>query len=231
MQYFGGKARINKQIAEFLEGVRKPNQTYVETMVGGGWVVSQMSGNRRAYDKHKYLIAMYNALQEGWTPPTDLTKDEYYNAKENQDSMPHLAGFVGFGCSFAGKWWGGFARAKGRNYCQNAHNSIMKKMKSMQDVEFNVADYKDLDFEGCLIYCDPPYKNTTQYDKSVVGSFDHDEFWNWVRGQSKKNTVIVSEYQAPSDFKCVWEYKTKTDIRNKDGEKELRVERLFQIIK
>ena len=28
------------------------------------------------------------------------------------DENPALTGFVGFGCSFGGKWWGGYAKDK-----------------------------------------------------------------------------------------------------------------------
>jgi DNA adenine methylase len=41
------------------------------------------------------------------------------------------------------------------------------------------------------------------------------------------NNVIISEYQAPDDFKCIWSKETKTDIRTKDNGKETRIEKLF----
>lgn len=44
MQYLGGKSKIRKQIASFLESLRKPNQVYFEPFVGGGWVLQEMSG-------------------------------------------------------------------------------------------------------------------------------------------------------------------------------------------
>ena len=49
-----------------------------------------------------------------------------------------------------------------------------------------------------------------------------------MRNWSKNNTVIISEYEAPYDFECIKEINTKTDIRNGDGKKENRVERLFR---
>ena len=37
--------------------------------------------------------------------------------------------FVGFGCSFAGKWFGGYARSNDkRNYAKMAKNSLNKKI-------------------------------------------------------------------------------------------------------
>lgn len=228
IRYFGGKARIAKDIATYLKDIRKENQVYIEPFVGGGWVMSLMEGERQAYDKHPYLIAMYNELQNGWQPPTSLSRDEYERAKNNE--LPDfLTGFIGFGCSFAGKWFGGYAKSGDRNYCLNAHNSVMKKMKTMQDVQFECKDYREINSSGALIYCDPPYQGTTQYGK-VVGDFDSNEFWDKVREWSKDNTVIVSEYNAPDDFEAVWVKETKTDIRNKDNEKEKRIEKLFMLI-
>ena len=36
MRYLGGKSKIRKQIATFLESVRKDNQPYYEPFCGGG---------------------------------------------------------------------------------------------------------------------------------------------------------------------------------------------------
>lgn len=123
--------------------------------------------------------------------------------------------------------FGGYARNKtGRNYCLNAHNSILKQLNEIRDIKFDCKDYKELEFDGCLIYCDPPYKDTTKYP--IIGEFNTEEFWNVMRNWSKNNTVIISEYEAPYDFECIKEIHTKTDIRNSDGKRENRVERLFR---
>ena len=226
MRYFGGKSRIAKDIVKYLKSIRQKDQLYIEPFVGGGWVMSLMDGKREAYDKHPYLIAMYKALQNGWIPPKNLTKEEYEYIKNNKDEQPYLTGFVGFGCSFAGKWFGGYAHSKNRNYCLNAHNSILKKMRTMKDVKFECKDYRELNPKNALIYCDPPYQGTTQYGK-IVGDFNSDEFWNKVREWSKNNMVVVSEYKAPDDFVEVWRKETKTDIRNKNNKREKRIEKLF----
>lgn len=179
MQYFGGKTRIGKHIAEYLQSIRKDGQVCIEPFVGAGWVMTLVNGERYAYDKHPYLISMYQELQKGWVPPTSLTREEYEKARDGELPV-YLTGFIGFGCSFAGKWFGGYAKSGDRNYCLNAHNSIMKKMKTMQDVKFECKDYLELKPVGALIYCDPPYQGTTQYGK-VVGDFNSELFWNKVR--------------------------------------------------
>ena len=227
MQYFGGKQRISKQIVEVLNEYRKDNQPLVEPFVGGCNVISKMSGERYCYDINEYLIEMYKAVQNGWTPPAIITEEEYDYIRNNKDKDKPLTGFVGIGCSYSGKWFGGYARNKtGRNYCLNAHNSILKQLNEIRDIKFDCKDYKELEFNGCLIYCDPPYKDTTKYP--IIGEFNTEEFWNVMRNWSKNNTVIISEYEAPNDFECIKEINAKTDIRNRSGKRENRVERLFK---
>ena len=166
---------------------------------------------------------MFKSLQNGWIPPTIVTEEDYTNAKKNQDEEPHVAGFVGIACSFAGKYWGGYARdSKGGgegNYALRGHNSILKKMEGLQNAQFTCEDFKDLDYENCLIYCDPPYKGTTPYYKKILGEFPYDDFIEWVKSQSKKNTVLVSEYKhnVPEDAYILLEIPSKTSIRDKSG--------------
>lgn len=226
MQYFGGKQRISQQIVEILNNNRKLNQAIIEPFTGGCNIISKMDGERYAYDINEYLIEMYKALQNGWIPPTHISAEEYQYIKNNKDKNKALTGFVGIGCSYSGKWFGGYAKNNtGRNYCMNAYNSVMKQINEIKGITFETKDYIDIKPYMCLIYCDPPYKGTTDY--SIAGKFNTDEFWNKVREWSEFNTVIVSEYEAPNDFKCIKEIITKTDIRNKNNERETRFEKLF----
>ena len=228
MQYFGGKARLSKYIVSFLESVRKDHQMYVEPFVGGANIISKMSGDRRAYDYNYYLIEMYNAVQHGYDLPDEISEETYKQIKENKDENPPLTRFVGFGCSFAGKWFGGYARGHGgrKGYADTSKRSLLKKMKTLYDVPFIYADYKTLDFENCLIYCDPSYAGTTKF--TGTPDFDTDEFWEIMRQWSRNNDVYISEYNAPDDFECVLEMPTKTDIRNKDNQQDKRIEKLFR---
>lgn len=227
MQYFGGKAKISKYIVDYLENVRKENQVFVEPFVGGANIVSKMSGTRRAYDFNEYLIAMYQGVQNGYDLPNTITQEQYKYIKNHKDEDKVLTGFVGFGCSFAGKWFGGYARGHGGKlgYADTSKRSLLKKMNNMKDVTFECADYKTLTFNNCLIYCDPPYRGTTKF--TGTPDFNSDEFWNVMRIWSKNNDVYISEYEAPSDFKCVLEISTKTDIRNGKNQLDKRIEKLF----
>lgn len=210
-----------------MESVRKENQVYVEPFVGGGVICSKMSGERKAYDFNEYLIEMYKAVQNGYELPNYISEEEYKYIKEHKNEDKALTGFVGFGCSFAGKWFGGYVRGHGGKlgYADTAKRSLLKKMNTMQDVLFGHTDYKTLHFSGCLIYCDSPYDGTTKF--TGTPDFNTEEFWDIMRLWSKNNDVYISEYVAPDDFKCVLEIPTKIDIRNKDNQMEKRVEKLF----
>ena len=228
MQYFGGKQRIAKELVEFLSKYQENYDIFFEPFVGGCNIVPEMKGKKFASDKNEYLIEMYIALQNGWIPPKTVSAEEYGCIKNNKDENKALTGFVGFGCSYSGKWFGGYARNKrGDNYCLAAYNSIVKIIPKIKDIRFKCLDYKFAKPNKNLIYCDPPYKGTTQY--GAVGTFDTEEFWNVMRDWSKNNLVFISEYSAPEDFKCVWEKQTNLEIRNKKAEREIRIEKLFTI--
>ena len=227
MQYLGGKSKIAKHLVPFLENQREKKQVFIEPFVGGANIVSKMSGIRYAYDFNEYLMEMYKGVQNGYELPTIITEEQYKHIKNNKDEDKVLTGFVGFGCSFAGKWFGGYARdAQNKNYCLTSKNSLLKKMSTMNDVVFEWKNYLDLNPIGSLIYCDPPYQNTTKY--TGTPNFDSEEFWNIMRKWSKDNKVFISEYQAPDDFECVLEIPTSTSIRDKDGNVCKRIEKLFK---
>ena len=86
-------------------------------------------------------------------------------------------------------------------------NKLQKQSPNLQGVELIWGSYDDYsDFENCLLFLDPPYFQTTSYK---TGAFDHPKFWDWCRKMSEKNSVFISEYQAPDDFECVWHGKGK----------------------
>jgi DNA adenine methylase len=226
MRYLGGKNRIRKQIAQYLKSVRQPYQTYFEPFCGGAWVLQEMGGKCIASDGCYPLIAMYKDLQNGWIPPETLTEAEYQELKNLDDPYCGMKAFAGFGCSHSGKYFNGFARSDTRSYCSNAKNSLLKQLPLIKDVQFFYGEYHAHTPVDMLVYCDPPYKGTTQY--SYFKSFDHDKFWDKMREWSKYNTVVISEYEAPIDFECVLSINTKTDMRVTGG-KENRTEKLFRI--
>lgn len=223
MRYLGGKNRTAKRISVFLEGLRAEGQTYFDPFVGGAWVLQEMTGERIASDACRPLISLYRSILDGWVPPDSITEDDYAYWKSSPEEDNPMKAFVGFGCSHSGKFFGGFARSADRNYCLNAKNSLLKQFKKLKGVKFIDGSFESHTPEGMLIYCDPPYAGTTSY--GYFDSFDHELFWMTMRRWSDNNTVVISEYQAPSDFTCVLEIPVKTDMHG-EGRKG-RVEKLF----
>ena len=74
----------------------------------------------------------------------------------------------------------------------------MRQKPLLQGVWFEHSSYDALDIPlNSIVYCDSPYKGTTQYKDK----FDHEPYWEWCREQVKKgHKVFISEYNAPEDF-------------------------------
>lgn len=88
----------------------------------------------------------------------------------------------------------------------------LEQLQRLQQLErLATGDYRNISIpDGAVVYCDPPYKGTEEY---VEGGFNHDEFWQWVREQSKNNPVYVSEYSAPEDFICIRSFPQKSTLQ------------------
>lgn len=227
MQYLGGKSRLGKKIAAVLNPMLVNGAPYYEPFCGGCWVSQYVRADWRLLaDAHPQLIAMWKAVQAGWVPPENISEEEYAAAKRGELS-PELTAFIGFGCSFGGKWFGGYARGgEGRSYASNARNSILRKLRGLNGAHFENADYRAIvPRPRSVVYCDPPYAGTTKY--SGTAEFDSAEFWQKMREWSAEgHSVVVSEYTAPEDFICIAEFATKLDMRDAVG-KSPRIERLF----
>lgn len=237
MRYFGGKYNISKWVVSVCERYRREGQPWVEPFVGGGNVIFRATGRRIGSDINKYVIALLSAVRDGWDPPSELTEDEYKFLKKKARSkevvdfeLAALIGFAGTCCSFAGRWFEGYARGgSGRNYALEGRRQLLRVRDRLKGVEFKACCYRDLDIpEKSLIYCDPPYKGTKGF--GVDKSFDSQEFYEWCRAKAMEgHTVLISEYNAPEDFICVAEKVKTIGVRTKDNGNEVRVERIFLV--
>jgi DNA adenine methylase len=228
--------------------MRKRGQKYLEPFVGAAWIVSEMKATVRwASDTNPYLIAMYKALQKGWEPPREISEERYkelrqQTGKQKQDG-PQVPlkesiangyplaeiGFAGHACSFAGIWYGSYARnpkVQGFNFAQKGANTLGKPFREkIQKVTFRCCSYDEWEPKDALIYCDPPYSTTNQPYFSKV--FDSDKFWDTMRKWSENNIVVISEYSAPDDFPCIASIPTKTRIDCKSVRESRREEKIF----
>lgn len=237
MRYMGSKRIIAKGILPIILKDRKNDQWYIEPFCGGCNLINKIEGKRIGNDVNKYLIDMFKALQEGWKPPEKVSEKEYNQINKNKSKYnTALVGFVGFCCSFGGKWFGGYARdgdktgyaKKGikRNYALESRNILLKSLPQLIGIYFYCRNYYKIPiYENSIIYCDPPYRGTCDYGQR----FNYNKFYDWCRAVSKFNCKIyISEYWMPSDFKCVWEKEVNSSLDlNTGGKKE--IERLYTI--
>lgn len=128
--------------------------------------------------------------------------------------------------SFNGRFFdGGYSGlSSGRNYIDEQIRNTEKQIPFIKDIEFNCCSYDELIIpNNSIIYCDIPYKDTKQYD--ISKNFDYSKFWNWCRNISEKHQVYISEYNAPDDFKCVWEKELVNSMNQKNTHRP--IEKLF----
>lgn len=88
---------------------------------------------------------------------------------------------------------------------QTEHLSAIKNLIPFKNrIELHSQDWKQLYqsiskkiLEKSVIYCDPPYEDTKQYQFGK--EFNYTEFWDWFR--KCPYPVYVSSYKAPEDIK------------------------------
>jgi DNA adenine methylase len=226
MKYMGSKRRIVNEILPIILKDRKEGQWYVEPFCGGCNSLDKVTGKRIGADNNKYLIALLIKMQEDIIKFPFVGEKEYQHIKNNKPEYEDwVLGYAGFQLSFGAKWFGGYRRDKAgvRDYENEAQQNLKAQQNLIKGVLFYNCNYWDLDIpENSIIYCDPPYANTTKYKNS----FDHDKFWIWCEDMVKLgHSVFVSEYNAPENWKSVWskEVKTCLDVKNYKND----VENLF----
>ena len=86
--------------------------------------------------------------------------------------------------------------------------SLFNNIKNVSNVTLNYTNlsYEQIPIEeNSVIYCDPPYINTSGY----LDDFNHEKFYEWLRKCREKNQqVFISEYQMPNDFYEIFSIKT-----------------------
>lgn len=231
MKYMGSKARIAKHILPIMlaECEKHGITTWVEPFVGGGNMIDKVPDTfkRIGYDLNPHTIAALIGIRDHLDELPNQVSEDFYKSIKKTEPNP-INSWVRFECSFGAKLDNGYARnSKGSNYAQMGLNLAIKQSPKIQNVQIICESYENLDFDNCLIYCDPPYQGTTGYK---TGSFDHDKFFDWCREQAKSNIVFVSEYNAPDDFECVWQGEVKTNFAStRKKATHNAVEKLFKV--
>lgn len=228
MKYMGSKNRHAKELLKIILKETPIWATYVEPFVGGGNVIDKVPRKKIGYDSNALTI---NALLQIRDTPTLLPKNklEYTEKQYKIDKEKNKNGYAAFALSYGGKCWGGWCRdgLGKRDYVKEAYNNAQKQTKGLQGCILEVKQYNEIKLKKpCVIYCDPPYFNTTKYKTQ----FNHYKFWRWaLKMANLGHTVLVSEYNAPSFCKELWSKPVNSSLTKNTGSKKA-IEKLFKVI-
>ena len=224
----GSKNRIAKFVLPIMLEKRN-GRTWVEPFVGGANMIDKVEGKRIGADINPYLIDALTAIRDCLSDlpknNKEFTETDYKALRQSDDYK--YKGYAGFAFSYGGKWLGGWRRdgLNKRDYVNESYKNAVNQSPKLQGIKIIESSYDELPLnsDSCLIYCDPPYKGTTSYKDS----FDHFKFWNWCREMSDRGHVVfISEYNAPKDFKCVWQKEIVSSLTKNTGSKK-GIEKLF----
>ena len=219
MAYLGGKAKGSEFILKLLNDPRFDNLPYVEPFVGYAHILRRVEhkASYKAYDANPLVITLHKGIQQGKRYPR-VSKSRY-DAMRRARCTQFDCAVAAFAYSFSGKEWGGYVPDDGRHYAEERkrYYDRLAANETFRKTRFRTSDYRSLSPHGALVYCDPPYANTTAYSVGV----SHDAFWETMREWSKDNVVLVSEYKAPSDFVCVASTRKRSSLSpSKDERRE-----------
>jgi DNA adenine methylase len=240
MRYCGSKRKFMKYLRPILTKDMDENTLFVDLFGGGMNVVCDIPSEPKiAVDYNKYVIALWKELQKNGMKniPTEVSEEMYNDVKSDYINhtnryKDYIIGYVGTCCSFGGSWFNGYARFnpnKNEDHIKEAYNGLKKQVENFIGLKKTVFLHSSYDRvlldKNDIVYCDPPYAATKKY----LSDFDNEAFWEWAREASKKvKKLYISEYDAPSDFKCIWQMEKKDSLGTQKGKKQnTKVEKLF----
>lgn len=238
MVYRGSKKRLKKYILPIIQKCIDDNdiKTYVEPFVGGANIIDSVNCKTRiGSDINYYLIAILNYMKQN--PNMEIFKDEcskehYIDVKESYKNnlgkySDAYIGGIGFFASFSGNFFDSYNCNEGkRNRYQEVLRNARKQAPLLKNIDFCCSDYtvyEHTGYKNCVFYLDAPYRNTRKYGSK----FDFGRYYDFCRNMSKDNFVFISEYEMPSDFKCIFEKEIKDCTCSSKIKAIDKIEKLF----
>lgn len=233
MVYMGSKNRIAKDILPImLKEANKHNiTTWIDNFCGGCNLIDKVPNTfkRIGLDNNPHTIQALIGIRDHLNELPSETTEEYY--KEIKGTPPDpITSWIRFVASFGGRFENGYGRQGNTKKYRNSLtsqglNNAKKQSPFLQGIELICTDYDKYEYpDNCIIYMDIPYKGVTSYKGA---KFDHDKFWKWCEEMSKKHIVFISEYNAPENFKCIWEKEIQTCFASNRTQADVRTEKLF----
>lgn len=211
MAFVGSKAKCADHILEVLNDPIFDGMHYVEPFCGYCHILRRVENKKsyRASDCNPLLVTLLKAIQSKRKLP--VISESAYRVLKNRKGNTLQHAVACFTYSYCGKAWGGYVDmyvrdGKRKSYSEERkrYYTNLQENEQFMSTTIREVDYRKLEFKNKLIYCDPPYANTTGYKKgNEDNDFDSEKFWSTMREWSRHNFVFISEYKAPCDFKCV----------------------------
>ena len=98
----------------------------------------------------------------------------------------------------------------------------LERLQSLERLERLQGDYETISIptdKSYVIYCDPPYKNTSSY----LNDFNHEEFYKWAL---KQDNCYISEYNMPDTFVRI-ALKSKPSMKAATGNRKMKEEGIW----
>ena len=239
MVYQGSKNRLAKYIVPILQQYIEENNitTFIDPFCGGANIVDKIKcENRIASDYNEDLIALLKYAQSDndlTIAPNECSFEHYADVRSNRTTGKYSQEYValiGYCASYGGRYFdGGYGRDSkgGRSIYSERIANLKEQAPKLNEIKFSCKDYKEylnMNLKNTLLYLDPPYKNTKQYSKQNI---NYEEFYDFCRELSKDNIVIISEYNMPDDFVCIWKKERKVLQKSDRVTGDKATEKLF----
>lgn len=229
MRYLGGKTQISKELAAQVNRYRN-GKAFWDPFCGSLAMSVALGDKGLVSDISPPLINLYKAIEAGWDPPAVLSREEWEKAKHLPDTNP-LKGFAGFGCSFRGLYFsgyaGGYVGPVSNPGAQAARQVLLRDVEKLakRNCTIQCLDFFEVEPNAeRFLYLDPPYQGTQSY--AGTPTFDYQRFVQRVLEWARFGPVCVSEYAFPLG-KCVWEKSRARKLAVSSGTRA--IEKLFVI--
>ena len=238
MQYLGSKRHYARKIVEVIreDSSAIPRITNVYDLCCGTLSMSMAfidAGFRSvaAIDACEPLVRMYEAARDGWMPPNELSEAEWAALRDEQDPTNPMTAFAGFGCSYGGRWFAGYARGRykgvAQSYAAFTTAGVLKRCPYLRLDRLALSCGDALatsPAKGDVVYVDPPYEGTIGY--GAMPEFKHEGLWAKCRVWREAGAyVYVSGYESPPGF--VQTHYAQRARRNSMGVG--KIERLYRL--
>lgn len=246
MKYMGGKGRIASYITQYINNIAicENITEYYEPFMGGCAVGELVRiPNRYLSDINNHIVALMKKVQEGMWDFDYITRDKWYEIKDDKDDnieFPEwITGWCSVACSFRGRCFEGYAgeyedslSGKIVNPQEQVYNSLCRERENLIGIDFQNRRYNEMGHpHHAVIYCDAPYRNVKQY--TMVEQFDFEAYDNWLIEMSKDNLVLISEYSMAGNnsdkFIQLDEWTLNKSIGAGMTDDETSVERLYYV--